>query len=34
VCRKFGTKVDEFYDPYYGPIEIYKLHWDDYSKRK
>jgi hypothetical protein len=29
VCRKFGTKVDEFYDPYYGPIEIYKLNWDD-----
>src|SRR4030042_1941222 len=21
VCRKFGTKVDEFYDPYYGPVE-------------
>jgi 4-amino-4-deoxy-L-arabinose transferase-like glycosyltransferase len=28
VCRIFGTKVDEFYDPYYGPIEIYKLDWD------
>ncbi|MHC4474828.1 MAG: ArnT family glycosyltransferase [Planctomycetota bacterium] len=28
VCRIFGTKVDEFYDPYYGPIEIYKLNWD------
>ena len=27
VCRKFGTKVDEFYDPYYGPVEIYKLNW-------
>jgi hypothetical protein len=32
VCRKFGTKMDEFYDPYYGPIEIYKLNWGDYSK--
>jgi hypothetical protein len=28
VCRRFGTKVDEFYDPYYGPIEIYRLDWD------
>lgn len=28
TCRLFGTKVDEFYDPYYGPIEIYKLDWD------
>ncbi|MFA5252643.1 MAG: glycosyltransferase family 39 protein [Phycisphaerae bacterium] len=28
VCRKFGTKIDEFYDPYYGPIEIYKLNWE------
>lgn len=28
LCRLFGTKVDEFYDPYYGPIEIYKLDWD------
>ena len=32
VCRKFGTKIGEFYDPYYGPIEIYKLRWDDYSE--
>jgi len=32
VCRIFGTKIDEFYDPYYGPIEIYKLNWDNYSK--
>jgi hypothetical protein len=28
LCRLFGTKTDEFYDPYYGPIEIYKLNWD------
>jgi hypothetical protein len=28
ICRIFGTKIDEFYDPYYGPIEIYKLNWD------
>ena len=30
LCRIFGTKIDEFYDPYYGPIEIYKLDWDSY----
>ncbi|MHC4658322.1 MAG: ArnT family glycosyltransferase [Planctomycetota bacterium] len=28
ICRRFGTKIDEFYDPYYGPIEIYRLDWD------
>jgi hypothetical protein len=28
LCRIFGTKVDEFYDPYYGPIEIYRLDWN------
>jgi len=28
LCQIFGTKIDEFYDPYYGPIEIYKLDWD------
>jgi hypothetical protein len=28
LCQIFGTKVDEFYDPYYGPIEIYRLDWD------
>lgn len=28
LCRRYGTKVDEFYDPYYGPIEIYRLDWD------
>lgn len=27
LCRLFGTKVSEFYDPYYGPIEIYSLDW-------
>jgi 4-amino-4-deoxy-L-arabinose transferase-like glycosyltransferase len=28
ICKRFGTKVDEFYDPYFGPIEIYRLDWD------
>ncbi len=28
VCKQFGTKVDEFRDPYFGPFEIYKLNWD------
>jgi hypothetical protein len=28
VCRTFGTKIDEFHDPYFGPYEIYKLNWD------
>jgi len=28
VCRLFGTKIDEFHDPYYGPIEIYGLNWN------
>lgn len=28
VCKIFGTKIDEFRDPYYGPVEIYKLNWD------
>jgi len=28
LCRIYGTKVDEFYDPYYGPIEIYRLDWE------
>jgi 4-amino-4-deoxy-L-arabinose transferase-like glycosyltransferase len=27
LCRWFGTKIYEFYDPYYGPIEIYSLDW-------
>jgi len=27
-CQAFGTKIDEFRDHYYGPIEIYKLDWD------
>lgn len=31
VCRQFGTKVDEFRDPYFGPFEIYKLDWDNNS---
>jgi hypothetical protein len=31
VCRIFGTKIDEFHDPYYGPIEIYELNWDNNS---
>ncbi len=25
VCKRLGTKIHEFYDPYYGYIEIYKL---------
>ena len=28
LCQILGTKTDEFYDPYYGPIEIYRLDWD------
>jgi hypothetical protein len=28
LCRIYGTKIDGFYDPYYGLIEIYKLNWD------
>ncbi|MDD5380292.1 MAG: glycosyltransferase family 39 protein [Phycisphaerae bacterium] len=32
ICRRFGTKIDEFYDPYYGPIEIYKLNWESSPK--
>jgi 4-amino-4-deoxy-L-arabinose transferase-like glycosyltransferase len=28
LCSKYGSRVDEFYDPYYGPVEIYKLNWD------
>ena len=32
VCKRFGTKIDEFYDPYFGPFEIYKLdNWGDGS---
>lgn len=27
ICRLFGTKIHEFHDPYYGPIEIYSLDW-------
>jgi hypothetical protein len=34
VCERFGTKVDEFRDPYFGPIEIYKLNWDNNSDPK
>lgn len=28
-CALFGTKVYEFRDPYYGPVEIYELNWYD-----
>jgi hypothetical protein len=31
VCKRFGTKIDEFRDPYFGPFEIYKLNWDNNS---
>ena len=34
VCERFGTKVDVFRDPYFGPIEIYKLNWDNNSDPK
>jgi hypothetical protein len=34
VCERFGTKVDAFRDPYFGPIEIYKLNWDKNSDSK
>jgi hypothetical protein len=34
VCERFGTKVDEFRDPYFGPIEIYKLNWNNNSAPK
>ncbi|MHC4624775.1 MAG: ArnT family glycosyltransferase [Planctomycetota bacterium] len=34
ICYRFGTKVDEFYDPYYGPIEIYRLDWDRRSQQR
>jgi len=27
VCRLFGTKIEQFRDLYYGPIEIYELDW-------
>ncbi len=29
LCNKVGTKVYEFYDEYYGPVEIYKLDWSN-----
>jgi 4-amino-4-deoxy-L-arabinose transferase-like glycosyltransferase len=28
LCRQYGTKVASFYDPYFGPFEIYKLNWE------
>ncbi len=31
VCSQFGTKVDEFRDPYFGPVEIYRLNWNNDS---
>lgn len=27
VCMKYGTKIHEFYDPYFGAFEVYKLDW-------
>jgi hypothetical protein len=33
ICSEFGTKIDEFRDPHYGPIEIYKLNWDKPSPK-
>lgn len=29
VCRTFGTKVAAFRDPYFGPMEIYRLDWGE-----
>jgi hypothetical protein len=29
ICKLFGTKVYEFYNEYYGPVEIYKLDWSN-----
>jgi hypothetical protein len=26
ICRHYGIKIDEFRDPYFGPVEIYRLH--------
>jgi hypothetical protein len=31
VCKRFGTKIDEFRDPYFGPVETYRLNWDNDS---
>jgi hypothetical protein len=25
VCERYGTRVDSFRDPYFGPFEIYRL---------
>jgi hypothetical protein len=27
VCQTYGTLVDSFHDPYFGPVEIYRLDW-------
>jgi hypothetical protein len=29
LCKRFGTKVYEFYNEQYGPVEIYKLDWSN-----
>lgn len=29
VCEEFGMKIAEFRDPYFGPMEIYKLDWSE-----
>ena len=29
VCERFGTKIYEFRDPYFGPVEVYKLNWEN-----
>lgn len=31
ICRTVGEKVSAFRDPYFGPIEIYRLHWPGVS---
>jgi 4-amino-4-deoxy-L-arabinose transferase-like glycosyltransferase len=34
LCKYFGTKVHEFYNEQYGPVEIYKLDWSTAWKWK
>ena len=34
LCKRFGTKVYEFYNEQYGPVEIYKLNWSTAWKWK
>ncbi len=27
LCEQYGVKLDEFHDPNFGPIEVYRLEW-------